>query len=372
MLRSRPRAGFTLIELLVVIAIIAILIGLLLPAVQKVREAAARSTCQNNMKQIALSAMNFESANGKFPIGRNKCTFTGPLVHLLPYMEQENIFRLLDPRVYNPIPSTQACSVPQGGYTIPTGGWIQFAPPPGGFAAGAYAASRNRVKTFECPSDTPYEANTAAACRIGANTTYNTPTTPLPAGTILNTIGDRYTVASLQGAGGLPGATNYVPIGGTLGVFRNPAAGNAVQAFYAVREGVFVEEKQVSLTGITDGTSNTLAFAEYLGGFSAVATRSDYLPWMGASSFPAYWSMLNWRNSPNTSILVDSLFTLSSRHTGVLNAARVDGSVSAIRPFNPLPATGADIVNRTGANWDTLQSMAGTAEGDVIRSGVID
>jgi prepilin-type N-terminal cleavage/methylation domain-containing protein len=90
------RKGFTLIELLVVIAIIAILIGLLLPAVQKVREAAARSTCQNNLKQMGLAVHNFQSTYGVFPPSRIKDVHLTWAVLILPYMEQENLYKQFD------------------------------------------------------------------------------------------------------------------------------------------------------------------------------------------------------------------------------------------------------------------------------------
>jgi prepilin-type N-terminal cleavage/methylation domain-containing protein/prepilin-type processing-associated H-X9-DG protein len=219
-MRIAKRQAFTLIELLVVIAIIAVLIGLLLPAVQKVREAANRMSCTNNLKQIGLGLHNYHDANSRFPPGYIDGN-TNPNVtpdmdvgpgwgwasFLLPFMEQDNVYRQIDFK-----------------QTVGMGSNV--------------AISQQALKIHQCPSDglqdpfPVYDSN------------FSTPIATLAHG---NYVGCNGWIECFNGAGGNPGST------GNDGLVGNSGAGGV---------GVFWRNSHTRIADITDGTSNTIVVGE--------------------------------------------------------------------------------------------------------------
>jgi prepilin-type N-terminal cleavage/methylation domain-containing protein/prepilin-type processing-associated H-X9-DG protein len=223
-MRSGTRRGFTLIELLVVIAIIAVLIGLLVPAVQKVREAAARASCQNNLKQIGVAMHDFHGANRSFPSGTggNRIVFgAGWATVLLPYLEQEPIYRQLD--LTRPLASA--------GPWINVPNWV--------------ALQNFQVSSYVCPaSNLPPLAQTDP----GDNGPNN-----------WQQVGNYVAIMGATQGGDNPGD----PTGqGRTVDCSNPTPVYCNLGGFLASNGVIFPGSKVRITDVTDGTSHTLLVGE--------------------------------------------------------------------------------------------------------------
>jgi prepilin-type N-terminal cleavage/methylation domain-containing protein len=325
---ARARNGFTLIELLVVIAIIAILIGLLLPAVQKVREAAARMSCSNNLKQISLACHNYESAVGSLPPGGVGAprgagfSFSAPhnSVHtfLLPYIEQNNVYNQLSTQT-NPQGQTQGLiAVENNPQTFSTTGWwtntINF------------RLAQTRIKTYECPSD-PSRDNPSRGVFIATyaqNLTFTGGFMPNPGGAVL-------------------AKTNYLGSAGCIGPASN-------STFYDRYNGALFNRSQEKLATMIDGTSNTVLFGETLMG--AQPNRDFAVSWMGGG-----YSVFAWGIPENS-----FWYTFGSGHQGVVIMGLGDGAVRIVRK-----GVGTSFFT---ADWYDLNRVAGQRDGEVIGSTI--
>jgi prepilin-type N-terminal cleavage/methylation domain-containing protein len=298
--QSVTRHGFTLIELLVVIAIIAILIGLLLPAVQKVREAAARSQCQNNLKQIALACHNFESANGMLPPGGmggtnlyptsttadvGRYQEMGVLVWIQPSIELNTVYDKFSPSA-------------QLNYNLPANNATPVAGPGPWWSTGAsWSNSQTKIKNYTCPSDNPENYPIIFIATYGTSAIGGM-ITPLWFGAT-NSL--------------LPGRTNYMGVAGGMG---------KTGTSWDNEQGILFNRSKITVIGIPDGSSNTLMFGEALGGDPASASRNSFA-WAGNGWLPTAWGLAT-NGRP-------AWYQFGSKHTGLLNFALGDASVRSVR-----------------------------------------
>jgi len=236
----RQRKAFTLIELLVVIAIIGVLIGLLLPAVQKIRESANRLSCQNNLKQIGLALHNYHDTHRRLPYGKSPvyANVSGAPVYarwsthslILPYLEQDNLYRSLN---FAFPPETPDMSTPD----VPD--YMLAYQNPGRMNANA---CRVRLPVFLCPSDTADE----------------------PAD--------------------WPGQTNYAGNQGTAFLCDLCEAQPSTMDPGEKPNGVFYFMSKVRLADMIDGTSQTAMFCEKIRGGNSENPRTDMYMMMNADT----------------------------------------------------------------------------------------
>jgi len=290
MFKSSQRIkGFTLIELLVVIAIIAILIGLLLPAVQKVRESSARLTCSNNLKQIALAVHGFQDAQNQIPYNLNPNTYGygdgdrswSWLVRILPFIEQAGLFSNLRQDSFGPTPAVA---------DVPTFNSLA-------------AIQAVVIKSYVCPSDPG--SNKLSTNRANGSTGSGTGPT------------------NYKGVAGSNWAWGSFPNTGHTGNNNGIDAGNGM-----IYRGD--NTRALQLSRIADGTSNTLMIGEDLMDINQHCgwVRANHAT--GTCAIPLNNGLVTGQPGFNNPGNWENLYSFRSRHTGGGNFAFADGSVKFI------------------------------------------